>query len=463
MNLPSPSSTLASLTPSTTLGGRSLTFARAAWLAVAALTVTLFVMAVPLHYAQLQKVCVGAACADPQLTLDDVRELQALGLSRDFHATYHITLEVGFALVHFVIATLIFARKSDDRMALFVSLMLLTFGAATFTGTMDALTGGYSIWRLPVAVVSPLPAALPEWLWNPLAAWRLPVAFISSLGQAFAALFFYLFPDGRFVPRWTRALAAVWVVWQVPAIFFSNSPFNSDTWPPLLAGAVWSVFLGSYVFAQVYRFRRVSDPVQRQQTKWVVFGVTGALGGILGAILLSGIFSMVGRPSLLYRGAITTVIYLSMLLIPLSIGVAILRSRLWAIDIIINRTLVYGILTGLLALIYVVSVVVLQQAFRTMTGPRSNLAIVISTLAIAALFNPLRRRVQDRVDLRFYRRKYDAAQTLAAFSATLRDGAHADLDTLTADLVAVVQQTMQPAHISLWLKPPTKKKSERGE
>jgi hypothetical protein len=291
----------------------------------------------------------------------------------------------------------------------------------------------------------------------------LPVAFISSLGQASAALFFYLFPDGRFVPRWTRALAAVWVVWQVPAIFFPNSPFNSDNWPPLLAGAVWSGFLGSYVFAQVYRYSRVSDRVQRQQTKWVVFGVTGALGGFLGAILLSGIFSMVGQPSLLYRGTITTVIYLSMLLIPLSIGAAILRSRLWAIDIIVNRTLVYGMLTGTLALIYVVSVVLLQQAFRALTGPRSNLAIVISTLAIATLFNPLRRRIRDRVDLRFYRRKYDAAQTLAAFSATLRDGAHADLDTLTADLLAVVQETMQPAHVSLWLKPPTKKKSEQSE
>jgi hypothetical protein len=226
---------------------------------------------------------------------------------------------------------------------------------------------------------------------------------------------------------------------------------------------VWCGFLGSYVFAQVYRYRRVSDPVQRQQTKWVVFGVTGALGGFLGAILLSGIFSSLGRPSLLYRGAITTVIYLAMLLIPLSIAAAILRSRLWAIDIIINRTLVYGTLTGMLALIYVVSVILLQQAFRTVTGPRSNLAIVISTLAIATLFNPLRRRIQDRVDLRFYRRKYDATQTLTAFSATLRDGAHADLDTLTADLLAVVQETMQPAHVSLWLKPPAKKKSERGE
>jgi hypothetical protein len=153
---------------------------------------------------------------------------------------------------------------------------------------------------------------------------------------------------------------------------------------------------------------------------------------------------------LLYRGVINTVIYLSMLLIPLSIGAAILRSRLWAIDFIINRALVYSLLTVTLALIYVVSVVSLQLLFRSVIGQEQPATvIVISTLAIAALFTPLRRQVQIGIDRRFYRRKYDAAQTLAAFSATLRD--EVDLEQLKADLLTVVEETMQPMHISLWL------------
>lgn len=440
-------------TPTTVLRGRQLVLGRAVWMAVAALTVTLFVMAVPLRYAELQKVCVGAACAEPQLTLDDVRELQALGLSREWHATFHVTVEIIFAVVHLAMATVIFSRKSDDRMALFVSFMLLTFGVATFAGTTNVLAQRYSTWRLPITIMSSLPATLPDWLATPPAAWRLAAALIAALGQTSAALFFYVFPDGRFVPRGTLLLAAGWVAWQAPAALFPSSILNSNYWPPLLAGLVSSGFIGSYIFAQVYRYRLVSDPLQRQQTKWVVFGTAVALSGFLGSILLAGIYSLFARPSLFFRGAITTTIYLSMLLIPLSIAIAIMRSRLWAIDLLINRALVYSMLTGTLVLVYGVSVVLLQQVFRAFIGTRSNLAIAISTLAIATLFNPLRRRIQNRVDLRFYRRKYDAAQTLAAFSATLRTGANADLDTLSADLLAVVQGTVQPTYASLWLKP----------
>jgi hypothetical protein len=444
------------------LRGRQLAFARTAWIAVVVLTVALFVTALPLRYAELQQVCVGAACTMQQLTLDDVRELQTLGLSRDFHARYHVALEVTFALVHLVIATVIFARKSDDRMALFVSFMLVTFGAATFTSTMSTLAQSSSAWQLPMAIVSPLPGALPGWLRPSALAWRLPVALASALGQVSAALCFYLFPDGNFVPRWTRVLAITWIAWQIPAIFFPDSLFNSEHWPPWLALTVWSGFIISYVFAQIYRYRRVSDAQQRLQTKWIVYGATTALCGFLGAVLLSSLLSTFYRPTLLYRGAINTAIYLSMLLIPLSISVAILRSHLWAIDIIINRTLVYSVLTITLALIYFASIVLLQVTFRIVVGRgQPATVIVISTLAIAALFTPLRQRVQTSIDRRFYRRKYDAAQTLAAFSAALRD--QVDLDKLSADLIAVVQETMQPAHASLWLRQTSRERTRSNE
>ena len=138
--------------------------------------------------------------------------------------------------------------------------------------------------------------------------------------------------------------------------------------------------------------------------------------------------------------------------VPLAAGVAILKYRLYEIDTIINRTLVYGVLTALLALVYVGSVVLLQTLFRALTGGDSQLAVVASTLAIAALFNPLRRRIQTVVDRRFYRSKYDAVKTLESFSATLRD--ETDLDALSGELVTVVRETVQPARVSLWLRPP---------
>jgi hypothetical protein len=143
------------------------------------------------------------------------------------------------------------------------------------------------------------------------------------------------------------------------------------------------------------------------------------------------------------------------LMIPLSIGIAMLRSRLFDIDVVINRTLVYGSLTLMLAAVYFAGVVGTQYVFRAVTGQERlpQLAVVVSTLAIAALFNPLRRRVQAFIDRRFYRRKYDAAKTLEAFSSKLRDAT--DLDTLGEDLISVARETMQPEHVSLWLRPHT--------
>jgi hypothetical protein len=209
---------------------------------------------------------------------------------------------------------------------------------------------------------------------------------------------------------------------------------------------VWCSFLA----AQVYRYAWVSDTTQRQQTKWVAFGVAVALAGSLTTVFtVEAAVDLppeeVG-PSMLLMDAFG-------LLIPLSIGIAVLRSRLFDIDIVINRTLVYGSLSVMLGLVYLGGVATTQAIFRALTGQEEQpqLAIVISTLVIAALFNPLPHRIQSFIDRRFYRRKYDAIKTLEAFSVKLRDAT--DLSALSDDLVGVVRETMQPAHVSLWLRP----------
>ncbi|HET9224831.1 MAG TPA: hypothetical protein VFO07_20125, partial [Roseiflexaceae bacterium] len=204
--------------------------------------------------------------------------------------------------------------------------------------------------------------------------------------------------------------------------------------------------------AQLYRYRRVSSPTQRQQTKWVVFGLLAMCLGLIavGVPLLAPALRRPGPDRMLYELAVRPAATCALLLLPISVGVALLRSRLFEVDVLINRTLVYGLLTALLGLIYVGGVVLLQAIFRTFVGQPSSIAVVASTLAIVALFAPLRQRLQTAIDRRFYRRKYDAAQTLTSFSATLRD--EVDLRTFSDRLLAVVVETMQPAHVSLWLR-----------
>jgi hypothetical protein len=222
--------------------------------------------------------------------------------------------------------------------------------------------------------------------------------------------------------------------------------------------------LGTLIFAQTYRYLRVSDRSERQQTKWVVFGFSAAIILWVGIVLADEVvlfFTQAGDLGVLYTLVSRPAMQLASLLVPLSIGVAIVRYSLWDIDIIINRTLVYGALTTLLGLIYFGGVTLLQGVFRTLTGQGDTLAIVASTLVIAALFTPLRRRIQSFIDRRFYRRKYDAAKTLAAFNARLRD--ETDLNALSAALVEVTQVTMQPEHASLWLRPEAAQKAERAD
>ncbi|CAN5711880.1 hypothetical protein BH18ACT11_BH18ACT11_18220 [soil metagenome] len=398
-------------------------FLRIAWVVLAVIVLGLDAAGIPYAYADYARLCTRSAevCAeDGLLTAEGARELAELGISRSFYAAYQgVGVETPVTLVCFAVAAVIFLRRSDEKMALFTSFVLLVFGGAGAAGTMRALAEAYP-------------------------AFWFPTTLLDYVSQVCFGILFYIFPDGRFVPRWTRWLAVASVLYWVPATFLPES-FQESSFT-----IVFLAFLLSLVVAQVYRYRRVSTPEQRQQTKWIVFGFAVALAGFTTMLLLAGVVPKFRDAGPLVVMVFSTLIYGFLLLIPLSIGVAILRSRLYDIDVVINRALVYGLLTVTLVLIYVSAVVGLQYALRALTGQGSQLAVVASTLAIAALFNPLRRRIQEFIDRLFYRRKYDAAKSLETFSAKLRD--ETDLEALGGELVAVVRETVQPEHVSLWLR-----------
>ena len=227
-----------------------------------------------------------------------------------------------------------------------------------------------------------------------------------------------------------------------------------------ISGVMEGLFLVAAVGAVasvVVRFRR-SRGVERQQMKWFAYVIVILIGG---SVLAGGISDATGVAWLGNTSFVLSMTGLSCL--PIAVGIAILKYRLYGIDVIINRTLVYGSLTAMLALVYFGGVTTTQVFFRTLTGQRElpQLAIVVSTLAIAALFNPLRRGIQSFIDRRFYRSKYDARKTLEAFSARLRD--ETDLDALNTELVSVVSETMRPAHVSLWLRPDAPSRGTQGD
>ncbi len=270
---------------------------------------------------------------------------------------------------------------------------------------------------------------------------------VAVLGSGVYVLVLALFPDGRFVPRWTRWLLLCWALSGMVVPFFPEAFFG---WP--LYNLLWRAELVLLLIAQVSRSRTASSPLQRQQGKWLLYGGSVAVLIIVGITVPTLLFPSLGQAGSFYQLVITPAYVVISFTLPLCIGLAILRYRLWEIDVLIRRTLVYSTLTVIVALLYVGLVFVFGSLVRAFLGQQQNpLVIVTSTLVIAALFQPLRHGVQRVIDRRFYRRRYDAAKTLEAFSTTLRN--EVDLEQLREKLVAVVTETMQPSHVSLWLPP----------
>jgi hypothetical protein len=289
-------------------------------------------------------------------------------------------------------------------------------------------------------------------------------------------LLFLVFPDGwpqSRALRWFASLVLFVIAYGTPLAAFSPGPIDAiggavDN--PLgmealrgvgtnsAVGPVESVLyvLGIVAAASLFGRMRRATGVERQQIKWFTYATVVLVGG---AVLDFTVSEATGVKWLGEIGFALTMVGLAGL--PMAMGIAVLRYRLYNIDRIINRTLVYGSLTAMLVALYFGGIVVLQRGFVLLTGEKSTLAVVASTLLIAALFTPLRRAIQSFIDRRFYRSKYDARETLEAFSAQLRN--ETDLNALSEDLVGVVRETMQPAHISLWLGSDTSRDEEQAE
>jgi hypothetical protein len=347
-----------------------------------------------------------------------------------------------------VVGALVAAHRPDNLIGWIFCAAALFQGLANFgyeyaTYALDTRPGS-----LPLGAVM---SWVGNWIWAP------------GLGLILVFLPL-LFPDGRLPSRRWRwvgwlggvsvgviaVLAAVFL-WPERGVALLKTPVDEEQGPQwildlLVEAVAFPLMLVAGLAAVISlfaRFRRARGD-ERQQIKWFAYAA---------ALTLFWTFLVEGIPdsSRVFEAATAVVGVLVIPSIPIAAGVAIFRYRLYDIDRIINRTLVYAALTGVLVAVYVGSVVLLQILFRSLTGGESTLAIVASTLAIAALFNPLRRGIQGFIDRRFYRTKYDARETLAAFSARLRD--ETDLETLAGDLVTVVGETVQPAHVSLWTRP----------
>jgi hypothetical protein len=353
-------------------------------------------------------------------------------------------IAIGFSTVGAVITPLL-PRQNP------IGWLFCTIG---LVGSIRLFAAEYAIVTL-LAEPSSLPSKLPG---GETLAWVSSWVWVLHLGLfVFLAL---LFPDGR--PPSSRWRPLVWgigvvivsgtvsvALWPETARGFDpiNRPLGTEVATDIINPVETSVYaLGLIAAASLLTRLRSSKGVERQQVKWFTYAVAMLATSATLAYVVS---ESMGAGWLEWVSSVLVVV--GVVGLPVAVGIAILRYHLYNIDLIINRTLVYVLLTAVLAGVYLGSIVVLQSFFRALTGGGSQLVVVASTLAIAALFNPLRHRIQSFIDRRFYRRKYDAAKTLQAFSTKLRE--ETDLDALSDDLVGVVRETMQPAHVSLWLRP----------
>ena len=360
-------------------------------IALICLTAGLFVASVPLNYAQRSVVCESEPCPPDQLALKSEEGLAQIGMTADSLAKLSVGLDILLAVVFTACAMVIFIRKPRDPFTIFVTVMLVTFGMATFAGGIRVIATTY-----------------PELNWL--------VRTIEMTGNVAMLAFYFVFPNGRFTPRWTAAIVLIWFLLVLPPYYFPDSPLNLQSKGPIFDYIFFSTLL-SGIASQIYRYIRVSGPIEKQQTKWVVYGLTIGMGGYV-AVRTIGIYVPdpfgSGLPIWI---ALLIVGDLFILLLPLSISIAVIRYRLWDINPIINRTLVYGVLSASTIAFYVFAVGFFANYFHNTSA--SFVTSFLATGMIAFLFEPMRERLQRGVNRLMYGERDDPATVLTHLSQRL--------------------------------------------
>ncbi|MBV9229576.1 MAG: hypothetical protein JOZ18_09715 [Chloroflexi bacterium] len=391
--------------------GHTLLIMRLAWVLLVTLFLCTFVIAIPAEYAHL-------SASPPAIRAS----LLQLGLPLSFYTIYQVALEIISIAIYSGIGILIFWHKSDEVIGLFVSFFLLAFSIAS-TPTIYALEAS-----------SPL--------------WSTIVPGINALGWGMLAPFFYLFPDGRFVPRWTRWMALVSLVYQAFWIVPDSSLLSTRHWPVWLFLAVELSLGGTCIGSQLYRYFRISSRLQRQQTSLVVWSILVPLSVYLISILLgSGVPTGSDASPFLNMLILPALLHLASLLIPLSLGVAILRHRLWDIDLIVNRTLVYSALTISTVGIYILAVSALGALFQA----RGNFFIsLLATGVVAVLFQPLRDRIQRSINRSMYGERDTPNKVLSRLGQRLETTLAPD--AVLPTIVETVAQALKLPYTAITLK-----------
>lgn len=403
---------------------RWLTPLRVLWFACAFALFASYFAGLGPRYTELTTLCDTGECASLTLASVELSIIQGYGIDLATYAWVQIGLEAYIVVIFSALSGLIFWRRSDTWVGYILSLAFLFLALPFFAEELRSLARVYPSLQF----------------FNDT---------MTSVSVILVLLLFFIFPDGRIVPGWVRCVVAALLAGLLldPILNRGGVRASSST---LFVIVLFVIGMPIGLFSQIYRYRRVASPTQRQQTKWVLMGFLCMFMGMMGWAIFAEIAPLPpGESRLLFYLSLVPQYFL-IGIFPAAVTISILRYRLWDIDILIRRTLLYAALTALLALVYFGSIVLLQTIFGAFIGSQSPAAIVISTLLIAALFAPLRGRVQGLIDRRFFRKKYDAQQVLADFALTARD--ETDLESLVDALSGVMAETVQPEGVAIWLK-----------
>lgn len=394
---------------SPTISKRWISTLRLTWILLVAISIGLTIFGWDLSYRVTLGTCEGRFCAegDTSLGAESIALGTALGLSTAASLILNLVVEILAVLPYLIVGYILFSRRSSDRLVWLGAFMLPAFGFATIATAIDNMTH-FSSWIGPTARI------------------------ILAIGQISFLTFFYVFPDGRFFLHWTRWVAVLWSLAFIA--YIPLAPTGYDPFATELGSILFILTVAGIVATQIYRYRKVSSVTEKQQTKWVVIGLTISLGGFILSILLGEFLYGDNWPPV-FDGAVSIVITFLFALIPIWIGVAIMRYRLWDVEVIINRALIYGALSALLAGIFAASTVIINSVARELFSEEATTtAGVVSALVVASVFQPLRSRIEKWINTRLYPDNINLNKEFIEFTPEFRSSIH------LKDLLRVVAQ-----------------------